>query len=77
MNKKEQIILVAKKTIETEAKAITNLINLVDEEFAEAVDFIYNSKGRVIITGIGKSAGDLSRLCTFPVHAGALVSQPG
>ena len=56
MNKKEQIILVAIKTIETEAKAITNLINLVDEEFAEAVDFIYNSKGRVIITGIGKSA---------------------
>ncbi len=56
MNKKEQIILVAKKTIETEAKAITNLIDLVDEEFAEAVEFIYNSKGRVIITGIGKSA---------------------
>lgn len=56
MNKKEQIILVAKKTIETEGKAITNLIDLVDEEFAEAVDFIYNSKGRVIITGIGKSA---------------------
>jgi len=56
LNKKEQIILVAKKTIETEAKAITNLIDLVDEEFAEAVEFIYNSKGRVIITGIGKSA---------------------
>jgi len=56
LNKKEQIILVAKKTIETEGKAITNLIDLVDEEFAEAVDFIYNSKGRVIITGIGKSA---------------------
>ena len=53
---KERIILVAKKTIETEGKAITNLIDLVDEEFAEAVDFIYNSKGRVIITGIGKSA---------------------
>ncbi len=56
MNKKERIILVAKKTIETEAKAITNLIDLVDGEFAEAVDYIYNSKGRVIITGIGKSA---------------------
>ncbi len=56
MNKKEQIILVAKKTIETEGKAITKLIDLVDEEFADAVDFIYNSKGRVIITGIGKSA---------------------
>ena len=56
MDKKERIILVAKKTIETEANAITNLVDLVDGEFAEAVDFIYSSKGRVIITGIGKSA---------------------
>jgi len=56
LNKKERIILVAKKTIETEGTAIKNLIDLVDSEFAEAVEFIYNSKGRVIITGIGKSA---------------------
>jgi len=56
LDKKERIILVAKKTIETEANAITNLVDLVDGEFAEAVDFIYSSKGRVIITGIGKSA---------------------
>ena len=56
MDKKERIILVAKKTIETEGNAITNLIDLVDVEFADAVDYIYKSKGRVIITGIGKSA---------------------
>ena len=56
MNKKERIISVAKNTIETEGNAIINLIDLVDEEFAEAVEFIYNSNGRVIITGIGKSA---------------------
>ncbi len=56
MNKHEQIISVAKKTIETESNAIANLANLVNEEFADAVDFIYNSKGRVIVTGIGKSA---------------------
>ncbi len=56
MNKKERIISVAKSTIKTEGNAIINLIDLVDEEFAEAVEFIYNSNGRVIITGIGKSA---------------------
>ena len=56
MNKQAQIISVAKKTIETESKAIANLANLVDEEFAAAVEYIYNSNGRVIITGIGKSA---------------------
>ncbi len=56
MNKKNQIISVAKKTIETESKAIQNLVNLIDAEFAEAIECIYNSNGRVIITGIGKSA---------------------
>ena len=56
MNKKEQIISIAKKTIETEGRAIINLIDLVNEEFAAAVEFINQSNGRVIITGIGKSA---------------------
>ena len=56
MNKQEQIISLAKKTIETEGNAIINLIELVNEEFAAAVDYIHQSNGRVIITGIGKSA---------------------
>jgi arabinose-5-phosphate isomerase len=56
LNKNSRIISVAKKAIETESSAILHLASLVDEEFAEAVKYIYNSKGRVIITGIGKSA---------------------
>ncbi len=56
MNNKKSILDIAKKTIETESKAILNLSNLVDDDFAQAVQLIYNSKGRVIITGIGKSA---------------------
>src|SRR5690606_11787825 len=35
---------------------ILNLSTLIDDEFAEAVQHIYNSKGRLIITGVGKSA---------------------
>ncbi|MCF7568988.1 KpsF/GutQ family sugar-phosphate isomerase [Sabulilitoribacter arenilitoris] len=50
------IINKAKHTIEMESKAISNLANLVTNDFAHAVNLIYNSKGRVIITGIGKSA---------------------
>lgn len=50
------IINKAKHTIEMESKAISNLANLVTNDFANAVNLIYNSKGRVIITGIGKSA---------------------
>jgi len=39
-----------------ESEAIANLAHLLDDDFADAVQLIYNSKGRVIITGIGKSA---------------------
>jgi arabinose-5-phosphate isomerase len=39
-----------------ESHAISNLSSLLDENFADAVELIYNSKGRVVITGIGKSA---------------------
>ncbi len=56
MKLEEKILSVAKETISIEAKAIANLGNLLSEEFAQAVQCIYNSKGRVIITGIGKSA---------------------
>ncbi len=56
MKLEEKILSVAKDTISIEAKAIANLENLLSREFAQAVQCIYNSKGRVIITGIGKSA---------------------
>jgi len=58
----KRIISVAQKTIETEGKAILNLAKLVDQEFAAAVNSIYNSSGRVIITGIGKSANIATKI---------------
>ncbi|MBE7639849.1 KpsF/GutQ family sugar-phosphate isomerase [Salegentibacter sp. BLCTC] len=56
MKLKEKILTAAKETISIEAKAIANLENVIDHEFASAVEQIYKSKGRVILTGIGKSA---------------------
>ncbi|KJD33427.1 D-arabinose 5-phosphate isomerase [Tamlana nanhaiensis] len=56
MNEYTSIVDVAKQTIEAEASAILNLSSLLNEDFAKAVKLIYNSKGRVIITGVGKSA---------------------
>ena len=47
---------VAKKVIADEAKAIQSLVDFIDDDFEKVVNLIYNSKGRVIITGIGKSA---------------------
>lgn len=44
------------QTIKTEAEAISKLAALVDDDFEKSVSVIYNGKGRVIVTGIGKSA---------------------
>src|SRR3989339_449369 len=56
MKTHEELISIAKETITTEAKALMGLVSLITDDFAACVDLIYNSKGRLIITGIGKSA---------------------
>lgn len=58
----QKIIKIAKETINIEQKAIANLEQLIDEEFAEAINSIYESKGRVIISGIGKSANIATKI---------------
>lgn len=62
MTSQEKILSVARETILTEAKAIANLEQLLDQNFAKAVESIYDSKGRVIITGIGKSAAIATKI---------------
>lgn len=52
----DQILSLAKSTIATQAKSIAVLEDLVDADFANAVNEIYQSNGRVVVTGIGKSA---------------------
>lgn len=47
---------VAKNVILEESDAIRNLANYIDTDFEKVVNLIYRSKGRVIVTGIGKSA---------------------
>lgn len=56
MNNYAATLELARRTIETESKAIGNLANLLDDNFSKSVECILSSKGRVVITGIGKSA---------------------
>lgn len=49
------LIDIAKKVLKTEADAVYSLIDKLDEGFDRAVDIIYGSSGRVIVTGMGKS----------------------
>ncbi len=53
---KENIITIAKKALAIESEALVELNNYIDASFEEAVTAILNSKGRVVISGIGKSA---------------------
>ena len=53
---KENIITIAKKALAIESEALVELNNYIDASFEEAVTAILNSKGRVVISGVGKSA---------------------
>ena len=56
MNTTETILFNAKKTILSESKSIAQLMDYLTLDFAQSVEKIFNCKGRVIVTGIGKSA---------------------
>lgn len=52
----QRIISIANRTLTIEADAINGLQNHIDAAFVEVVKAIYASKGRLVISGIGKSA---------------------
>lgn len=53
--KKEDTINHAREVLRIEAESILNLIERLGTSFSDAVEMIFKSKGRVIVTGIGKS----------------------
>jgi arabinose-5-phosphate isomerase len=55
-NLKDKNIVSAHKTLTIEADAIIKVSKKIDSSFSNAVNWILKSKGRVIITGVGKSA---------------------
>lgn len=56
MNNTENITKIARKTLEIEKEAINGLNASINDDFIATVELILNSKGRVVISGIGKSA---------------------
>ena len=52
----KDIIGFGKEVIKLQSDSIKNLVDLIDENFEAAIKLILNSKGRVVVTGIGKSA---------------------
>ena len=58
----EKIRTIALETIATESKVVSSLKNSVNQDFIDTVQIIYQSPGRVVITGIGKSAHIASKI---------------
>lgn len=56
MKSREEIKNIALQVINDEKKAIENLSNYIDESFSKAVEILFSATGRVVVTGIGKSA---------------------
>ena len=53
---------IAKKVIDIEAESIQGLKAFINKDFVEAVSLIYQSSGRVVVTGIGKSANIANKI---------------
>ncbi len=62
MKSTKSILALAKETIQLESEAIGKLIDYLDDSFANAVNFILTSNGRIIVTGIGKSANIATKI---------------
>ena len=56
METKQNILQTAKQVFQQESQAISQLSQLLNQDFSQSIELIHQSKGRVIITGIGKSA---------------------
>lgn len=65
---RNRIIETGRRTLSEEAEAIKGLLPYVDERFADAVQTMLHSSGRVIVTGIGKSL-DIGRKFTSTLNS--------
>jgi len=58
----DEIKNTAVETLKIEAESIYKLCNKINDDFAKTIKLIYNSSGRVVITGIGKSANIANKI---------------
>ena len=56
MKTNHELLSIAKKSILSQQKSIEKIADLLQESFSDAVNIIHKSKGRLVVTGIGKSS---------------------
>jgi arabinose-5-phosphate isomerase len=62
MKSSAEIKKIAKETISLEVDAISKLQNRIDDDFVNVINLILNTKGRLIVVGIGKSANIANKM---------------
>lgn len=79
MQDKKSYISSAVKTIKTEIEGLNSLLDFFDENYIKAVDLILNTKGRVILSGMGKSGHVASKIAATMASTGtpAFFIHPG
>jgi arabinose-5-phosphate isomerase len=68
MKNESRLIRQAREVLQIEAQGILDLVEKLGSEFERAVEIIFKSKGRVIMTGIGKS-GIIARKITATLNS--------
>ena len=62
MKSSSEIKKIAKETIALELAAIAKLESSINDDFVSVINLIINTKGRLIVAGIGKSANIASKM---------------
>ncbi len=53
--KKNKIISRAKEVLKLESEGISKIVDLIGDDFIKAVDLILNTRGKIVVSGLGKS----------------------
>lgn len=67
---KQDVINSAKRVIELEAEYLSKLSGLIADDFFNAVELILNTKGRVVVTGMGKSGHIANKIAATMASTG-------
>jgi len=60
----------AKEVIRIEAEAVRSLENRIDHQFVKAIEILFQCKGRVVVTGMGKSGIIAKKICSTLTSTG-------
>ncbi len=74
-----EVLALARQVFETEAQALQHVASKLDDQFAKAIDLLLECKGRVVVTGMGKSGHIASKIAATLASTGtpAFFVHPG